>query len=344
MQTYRLPALNRPTDGGVSAPRIAPIRARYDGVRGLACALAGATMGTTWSARLALPLGVNEAAVRRAVQDALDGVVAQMSHWETGSAISRFNRAGRGWVPLPAGMRVVLDCALSVAAHTDGAYDPTIGALAQAWGFAPHQRAYEPPSGDAIAAALARCGWRRLRRDAENAWQDGGVHLDFSSIAKGYGVDRAAAALDALGVTGYLVEVGGELRARGARPDGLPWRVAVEWPDSGAHAANVVLQDAAIATSGDYRRYFLHAGKRHSHTLDPRNGRPVDNGVASVTVLHPECMQADAWATALTVLGPDEGRRCADRHGLAALFIVRREGKLDMQSTALWRARQERVS
>jgi FAD:protein FMN transferase len=332
------PAGAAPNPYALAAPHGGAIRARYHGVRGLPCALAGASMGTTWSARLIVPVGVTEHALRAAIQGALDQVVAQMSHWEPDSDITRYNGAAPGWVELPAHFRTVLDYGLHVAAATDGAYDPAIGALVQAWGFGPRQRAFAPPSGPAIEDARRRGGWRRVRREGLRAWQDGGVQLDLSGIAKGYGVDRAARALDALGVRDYLMEVGGELRARGKRPDGEPWRVAVEWPDSGAQAAAVVLRDRSIATSGDYRRYFLHGGgaggrRRYSHTLDPRSGRPVDNDVASVTVLHPGCMQADAWATALTVLGLEAGLQCAQRHGLAALFVVRETQGLRMRAT-----------
>ncbi|ALM87326.1 thiamine biosynthesis protein ApbE [Bordetella sp. N] len=312
---------------------MAPATVRYERLRGLPCALAGATMGTTWSARMALPACVGEATARRAIQAALDDVVAQMSHWESATAITRYNRAPAGWQALPAQMLEVLDCGLAVARLTDGAYDPTIGALVQAWGFGPHQRAFEPPAPAAIEAARVQCGWQRVRRDGNHAWQDGGVLLDFSSIAKGYGVDCAARALRALGVDDFLLEVGGELRAQGLRPDGLPWRVAIEWPDGGGHADYVVLDRQAIATSGDYRRYFQHAGKRHSHTLDPRSGRPIDNGIASVTVLHESCMQADAWATALTVLGAEAGLRMANAQGLAALFVIRGDHGLEPRAS-----------
>ncbi|WP_454688733.1 FAD:protein FMN transferase [Achromobacter aloeverae] len=350
------PASYRPR--ALPAAVMAPPTVRYGRMGGLPCALAGATMGTTWSARLALPAGVGEGAARRAVQCALDDVVAQMSHWEADSAITRYNRAAAGWQALPAQMLEVLDCGLAVARLTGGAYDPTLGALVQAWGFGPHQRgdgcallslrdrlpeggfalgaarrAHEPPSAAAIDAARACCGWARVRRDGNHAWQDGGVLLDFSSIAKGYGVDCAARALQALGVDDFLLEVGGELRAQGLRPDGLPWRVAIEWPDGGGHVDYVALDRQAIATSGDYRRYFQYAGKRHSHTLDPRSGRPIDNGVASVTVLHESCMQADAWATALTVLGAEAGLRMANAQSLAALFVVRGEHGLEPRAS-----------
>ena len=310
----------------------ADLRAAYGSLPGEPCALAGATMGTTWSARLVLPAPVAADAVRSAMQGALDDVVAQMSNWEADSDITRYNRSAPGWVELPAPLLEVLDYGLWLAEASDGAYDPAVGALVQAWGFGPHlgaeaqdlrQRAGMPPGPEAIEAARARSGWRRIRRDGARAWQAGGTELDFSSIAKGYGVDRAARALDRLGVADYLVEVGGELRARGRRPDGRPWRVAVESPDGGAHAARLALDGCAIATSGDYRRYAEHDGKRYAHTLDPRSGRPVDNGVASVTVAHAGCMQADALATALTVLGEQAGMAFARQHGLAALFILR---------------------
>ncbi|HEY0295652.1 MAG TPA: FAD:protein FMN transferase [Bordetella sp.] len=295
-----------------------------------AAALAGATMGTTWSARLNRPAGVNDAQAQDAIQHALDAVVAQMSHWEQGSDLSRYNRAAPGWHDIPAGFGDVLGCALALAAGTGGAYDPTLGPLVDAWGFGPRGRAIEPPSASALQALRERCGWQKVRLDAtaRRAWQPGGLSLDFSSIAKGYGVDQAAFALDALGIPDYLVEVGGELRSRGQRPDGLPWRVAVETPDaSGSQALAIRLPDCAIATSGDYRRYIESADGRYSHTLDPRTGRPVDNGLASVTVVcgngTGSCMLADALATALTVLGPQDGMAYAQTHKLAALFIVR---------------------
>lgn len=304
-------------------------------------ALAGATMGTTWSARLALPRGRTEAEARHAIQAALDDVVAQMSTWEPDSDITRYNRAATGWQTLPAGFFHVLSHALALAEDSGGAYDPTVGPLVNAWGFGPHQRAFEPPSPSAIEAARTRCGWRRVQLDAQHqaALQPGGAYLDLSSIAKGYGVDRAAMALDALGITQYLVEVGGELRARGKRPDGQPWRVAIEVPDaSDDHALALPLRDHSIATSGDYRRHAGSGDERYAHTIDPRTGLPVRNGLASVTVLHPGCMQADALATALTVLGEEEGLAYARRHELAALFILRERDAWRVVATPAFQA------
>ncbi|CAB3906266.1 FAD:protein FMN transferase [Achromobacter insuavis] len=325
-----------PRGAVMAAPRVS-----FGGLPARAAALAGATMGTTWSARLALPAGRDEAAARQAIQAALDEVVAQMSTWEAESDISRYNRAGPGWRELPAAFFHVLRHALALAEDSDGAYDPTVGPLVNAWGFGPWQRGFEPPSPAAIDAARARCGWHRVALDParQAAHQPGGIYLDLSSIAKGYGVDRAAQALDALGLTDYLVEVGGELRARGQRPDGQPWRVAVEVPDgSDAHALALPLRDLAIATSGDYRRYAGEGDARYAHTIDPRSGQPVRNGVASVTVLHAHCMQADALATALTVLGERDGLAYAERHRLAALFIMRDAGGYRVDASAAFQA------
>ncbi|TVV70451.1 FAD:protein FMN transferase, partial [Sphingomonas solaris] len=188
-----------------------------------------------------------------------------------------------------------------------------------------------PPPPDAIARAQATSGWRRLDLDihARRARQPGGLRLDLSGIAKGHAVDRLAAVVAGHGIAHALVEIGGELVGRGVRPDGQPWWVAVEAPPGSALAPvplapiHVALHGLAIATSGDYRRYFDHAGRRYAHSLDPRTGRPVKNDIASVTVLHAECMMADALATALLVMGVAGGMAFAARGDIAALFVTR---------------------
>lgn len=311
----------------------------------LPAALSGVTMGTTWSARLVLPPGVAADTARAAIQGALDRVVAQMSTWDATSDLSRYNRADPGWQALPDECRYVLRHALQLAADTKGAYDPTIGAIVNAWGFGPPPYASEPPSADTLQTLRQRCGWEhvRLDDDAGCAWQPGRIHLDLSSIAKGYGVDAAAQSLDGLGVANYLMEVGGELRARGHRPDGHPWRVAIEVPDgSDDHALALVLTERSIATSGDYRRYRDSGAGRYAHTIDPRTGRPAANAVASVTVVHQHCMRADALATALTVLGEQEGLDYAQRHALAALFIVRDDHRLRLAASDAFTALMSR--
>lgn len=289
-------------------------------------ALAGRTMGTTWSLRFDNPRMIALDDVRAVAQAALDRVVAQMSTWAPDSDISRFNRSAAGsHHVLEAEFAKVLSCALQWAAASGGAIDPGVGPLVALWGFGADAdaAAVEPPSPAAIARAHARVGWERLTLDldARTAVQPGGMALDLSGVAKGFAVDQVAAALQALGLADFLVEVGGELRAAGRRPGGDPWQVLVETLPGTSH--RVALDGMAIATSGDRWHVREHQGRRWSHTLDPRTGEPVGHALASVTVLHPECMHADALATVLTVLGPDEGLAFARRHGVAALFVCR---------------------
>ncbi|MDM5181033.1 FAD:protein FMN transferase [Massilia sp. DJPM01] len=299
--------------------------------------LGGSTMGTSWSARVMAP-GDAGPALLEGLQRQLDLVVAQMSHWERDSNLSRFNSAPAGnWHRLPDEFFTVLSYALEVAEASGGAYDPCAGALVNAWGFGARQRYNEAnfyaPLPGASAAIVARADRQRLRLDAgsRRALQAGGVQIDLSSVAKGYAVDLLARCLEAQGLHHYLVEIGGELRGAGSKADGQPWWVALEGvPDAGGGAGQttVALHGLAIATSGDYRRYFEHGGRRASHTLDPRSGAPIRNDVASVTVLHAECMAADALSTALSVLGPDDGLAFAERHHLAARFLLREGGGL----------------
>ncbi|MDM0080838.1 FAD:protein FMN transferase [Variovorax sp. J31P179] len=289
-------------------------------------ALAGRSMGTTWSLRFDNPRMVALEDVRAAAQAALDRVVAQMSTWEADSDIRRFNHAEAGSRHvLEPEFAKVLACALQWAAASDGAIDPSIGPLVALWGFGADRSNDGPPSPAAIAQARARVRWQRLALDPETrtAIQPGGAALDLSGVAKGFAVDQVAAALQALGLGDFLVEVGGELRAAGRRPGGDPWQVLVDALPG--HTHRVPLDGLAIATSGDRWHVREHQGQRWSHTLDPRTGEPVRHALASVTVLHPECMEADALATVLTVLGPDDGLAFARRHGVAALFVCRAE-------------------
>lgn len=294
--------------------------------------LSGATMGTTWSVRLANPGFAPLAPVQAAVEAALARVVAQMSTWEPDSEISRFNRAPPGsWHALSGEFFAVLACALDWARASGGAWDPTVGPLVDAWGFGPRADPLAGPPGtlpDAglLAAARARVGWERiaLRPAGRQALQPGSTHLDLAGIAKGFAVDHVAQALREAGFGSFLVEVGGELRAAGRRPDGAPWRVAVaSLPGPQSPCAVALTDHQAIATSGDHWHAFEHSGRRFSHTLDPRSGEPARHALAAVTVLHTECMQADALATVLTVLGPREGAAFAQARGIAALFCER---------------------
>jgi thiamine biosynthesis lipoprotein len=303
----------------------------------------GTSMGTTWSVRVA---AVAAGDLRPALQAELDAVVAQMSHWEPDSLLSRYNRAPAGtWVDLPEQFFDVIDYALWAYMASGGAYDPAAGALVDLWGFGAARRydhaGFYAPDDAAIERALDQRAAARLSfdRDGRRLLQPGGVRLDLSSVAKGYAVDRLALCLAQRGFAHYLVEAGGELRGAGVKPDGQPWWVEIEGvPDSATPQAVVALHGMAIATSGDYRQYFEHGARRVSHTLDARTGRPVANGVASVTVLAPACMEADALSTVLAVLGPDDGSAFAEQHALAARFLVRRGGTLEEIATPAWKA------
>jgi thiamine biosynthesis lipoprotein len=226
-------------------------------------------------------------------------------------------------------MDTVLSAAMAIGWQSDGAYDVTVGPLVDLWGFGPPGPVAAPPSEDAITAALERVGQDHLRLDGEGRrlLKRSPVQLDFSSIAKGYGVDRVAQWLGAQGVERYLVEVGGEMRLAGLSPRGDPWRIAIERPESGDRSVEqaIRLTDVGVATSGDYRNFFEVDGKRYSHSIDPHSGYPVAHDLVSVTVVHPSSMMADGWATALVVLGYEKAMAVAQEQGLAVYFI-RRQG------------------
>jgi thiamine biosynthesis lipoprotein len=226
---------------------------------------------------------------------------------------------------VPGDLFAVLSHALEAARDSGGAFDPTIGPVVNLWGFGPDPSSRSVPDDAALAAARGRCGWRRLVLDSagRRALQPGGLYVDLSGIAKGYAVDLVARHLEDQGVGSFLIEIGGELRGRGVKPDGSPWWVALETPAGIASETIVALHGLSAATSGDYRKFFADGEARWSHTIDPRTGRPVRGDLASVTVLHPGCMEADALATALGVLGVDAGLAHAAERGIAARFLVR---------------------
>lgn len=297
-------------------------------------ALGGATMGTTWRVHAVVRRGRDLHGLHAGIQAALDEVVAQMSTWEADSDISRYNAADAGSrAVLPAGFGHVLEVALEVAAASGGAFDPTVGPMVALWGFGAARGPLRIPAADALAAARARVGWQRLHWDVgtRSLLQPGGVALDLSGIAKGHGVDVAGAYLRHAGVAAALVEVGGELHGYGAKPDGQPWRVLVESaPEedlaSALPARVLALRDRAVATSGDRWHHFEVDDQRYSHTFDPRLGRPVPGAPAAVTVVAGDAARADAWATAMTVLGHGEGLRLAERLSLPVRFLQREAG------------------
>ncbi len=307
-------------------------------VRQLWCAappraeLVGAAMGTRWSAVLAAA-GRSRADVERArtvIEARLAAVERRMSTWDPDSELSRFNRhTSSEPFPLSPETLAVLAIAQRVSERSGGAFDVTVRPLVAAWGFGAGARAPgDTPEPAELAALRARVGYRHLELAPATGTarkRHPRLECDLSAVAKGWAVDRAAEALAGLGFSDFLLELGGEIRVGGERPGGGAWRVAIERPDPDARAvqASVELRDAALATSGDYRSFYEQDGERRSHLLDPRSGRPVRHRLASVSVVHREAALADAWATALAVLGPEEGFARAEAEGLGAYFIER---------------------
>jgi thiamine biosynthesis lipoprotein len=297
--------------------------------------LDGRTMGTTYEIRIS-GNGLDEALrgrVEKETADRLGQVDLWMSNWNPASEISRFN-AHRGTDPVAVSRETAEIVAYSLELNeiSDGAFDITVGPLVARWGFGNGARVDGPPSPEEIEAIRRHVGshFLHVERDDEKGVytlrkDDPLVEIDLSAIAKGYGVDHVAAGLEELGRHDYLVEIGGEVRATGQRPGGGPWRLAVEKPqDEGRSIETIVeLSDRGMATSGDYRIFYLDGDRRVSHTIDPRTGRPPENGPASVSIVTDNTTEADAWATTLMVLGEDKGLPLADSKRIGALLMMR---------------------
>ncbi len=312
--------------------------------------LHGQTMGTRFSIKLSPPPSDDRLiTLRRAIEHRLAEINQQLSTYTPDSDLMRFNRSrSTDWQSVPAALAMLVDQAKSISRHTEGHYDVTVGPLVELWGFGASGPRTTPPSAAAIKAALAEVGDQRL--DVRLTPPSLRKHvpalaIDLSSIAKGWAVDQISDLLLAHGIDAFLVEIGGETRARGVKHTGQPWRIAIERPLYGTRdiQGGIEATDIAIATSGDYRNYFEHDGQRYSHTIDPTSGEVVHHRLASVTILADTCAEADAWATALLALGERRAPELAERLGLRALFIVREPGGLREQASgALARAQRWR--
>ena len=308
----------------------------------------GGIMGTVYNVSFVAALADSalRTAARDAVEAALESVDARMSTFRPASELMRFNRHRRGSpFPVSEDLFGIVRAAQHISAASGGAFDVTAGPLVNAWGFGPRKQA-RVPGGDELARLRRQVGYRLLELD-EGARTITKLHrdmyMDLSSIAKGYGVDLAARTLDGLGIERYVIEVGGEVCARGCDVQDRPWQVGIEEPQAGPHVARsiVALEGLAMATSGDYRIYFERGGRRYSHEIDPVSASPVTHGLTSVTVVARECAVADACATALMVLGPDRGYALAERLALGAYFITRApDGGLQDRATPAFSALQ----
>lgn len=301
----------------------------------------GPTMGSTYSIKYVRGDGVP---ARDVLQKETERILAdldrQLSTYRADSDIAQFNRLPAGQCQaVPEAVRELVAAGERLSRQTGGALDLTLEPLLDLWGFGPQGRMERIPSESEIATARENVGQRHLRIEGEQLCKDVAAQVDFNSIAAGYAVDRVVARLKALGVKSYLVEITGELKAEGHKPDGQPWRIAIEAPRDDQRVAQriVELDGLGVSTSGDYRNYFERDGRRYSHTIDPTTGAPIEHRLAAVTVLHPSTLEADGLSTALMVLGPDKGLEFANRHQLAALFVVRQGQQFVSTSTTAFK-------
>lgn len=293
--------------------------------------LQGQTMGTGYTIKVYTAQAVEQDALHASIKARLETIDALMSSYRDDSALMRFNHnQSTDWQPAPIELVELTAQSQTISEHSLGHFDITVAPLVNLWGFGNTDSAAAVPPDSVIEETLAYTGYQKLsvRTDPPALRkQHGRLQIDLSAIAKGWGVDQLAQLLADQGIEHYLVDIGGELRASGNKPDGSPWRIAIERPlRNGREMQHVVaLHDHAMATSGDYRNYFQQDGHYFSHMLDPQSGRPVRHQLASVSVLAAQCATADAWATALMALGEKKGPAIAEQLGLKAFFIIRTE-------------------
>lgn len=308
--------------------------------------VSGETMGTTYHIRYvtANPNHSPER-VKERVDAVLEQVNSQMSTYDPNSELSLFNqRKTTEPVVISRSLETVVRRALEIGEETDGLLDVTVGPLVNLWGFGPLGRPEQVPTEQQLLEVRDQVGYQYLtveNHQLTKAVPD--LYVDLSTIAKGYGVDRVAILLEQMEIRNYLVEIGGEMRMRGTKPGEQPWRIAVEQPVTLDRAVQRIIEPGnnAVATSGDYRNYFEEDGVRYSHIIDPRTGYPIQHNLVSVTVISETCMDADAYATALTVMGAEKALEFANQKGLAVLLVTRENDQFkEYTSTAFKRFEQ----
>jgi len=300
--------------------------------------LAGHTMGTQYSVQLVA--NNPDAALATGIEAELGRIDALMSTYRNDSAVSRFNAsASTDWFTVPKPLCDVVAEAIGISIRSGGAFDITLSPLVDLWGFGPGGGGGQPPPRERIDALLETTGYDKLETDCglpALRKASASLNIDLSAIAKGRGVDDVAALLETKGIDDYLVEIGGEVRARGQKPGGKPWRIAVEAPlrEERRIVTSFALDNGAVATSGDYRNFFESGGRYYSHLLDPRTGSPVEHRTAAVTVVADTATRADALATALLIMGKADGYALAERENIAALFVERIDGDIVAEPTS----------
>ena len=261
------------------------------------------------------------------IDQLLSVVDNSMSTYKQNSEISQFNRLPAGGsLKISSEFADVIRISQKVWTLSEGAFDPTIGPLVDLWGFGATHSEQSVPSAQSIQQALDNVGFDSVVLEGLMLTKQKALALDLSAVAKGYGVDLVADHLEMLALPDYLVEIGGEVRVSGFNAEGVAWKIALEQPQLFAAVDRVIdLTDIAVATSGDYRNYFEKEGQRYSHTIDPRSGRPINHSLASVTVITESCAEADAWATAFSVMGTSQSKNIANQLGIAAYMLVRQD-------------------
>lgn len=298
----------------------------------------GETMGTSWHLKVHdSPIEGND--IQIGLQAEIERINLEMSTYLDFSTLSRFNEQQDidTGIAISKDMQKVLEGARYVHQQTFGAFDVTIGSLVKLWGFGGNTKS-EKPTPEEISEVLSTLGMAHIYVSDGKLFKIApSVEVDLSAIAKGYAVDVGGEWLESQGIQNYLLEIGGEIRARGNKDSETPWIIGIEKPDSKnlqqkVHST-ISLNNESLATSGDYRQYYEVDGKRISHTIDPRTGHPIDHNLASVSVIHESTMMADAWATAISVLGADEGMIIAKRHKLPVRMLIRTEDGFSLQES-----------
>jgi thiamine biosynthesis lipoprotein len=297
--------------------------------------ISGSKMGTTYQITVIADQLPPED-LEQQIEQLLSKVDNSMSTYKKDSEISQFNRLSAGkTMTISQEFAEVVKISQKVWQLSNGAFDPTIGPLVNLWGFGPGEKHDSIPSSNIIALTKEKIGFDSVVLKEQTLSKTKAVELDLSAVAKGYAVDRVADLLEMLALSDYLVEIGGEIRVSGLNADSVAWRIAVEQPQLFAEVNRVLsITDVAVATSGDYRNYFEEDGVRYSHTINPNTGMPVKHNLASVTVFAGSCAEADAWATAFSVLGAEQSLELADKHNLAAYMLVRENGQFVHKSSA----------
>ncbi len=295
--------------------------------------ISGLTMGTTYSVQWTDSNAIDRESLDQEISTRLEMINDLMSTYLANSQLSEFNQSqDTGWHAVDIELAQLVAMALTICKQSNNAFDITVGPLVNLWGFGAEDANFRFPTDTEIEITLRAIGCElievRLDPPAINK-KSADVYVDLSAIAKGYAVDELAKILHQHGIQNYMVEIGGEVKAKGIAPHGNTWRIGIETPDAlrGNILDIISLADIAVATSGDYRNFFEHEGQRYSHTIDPATGYPVKHEVASVTVLNDSAALADAWATAFMVLGANKSLQIAEQQNLSGLLVTRHNDK-----------------